>query len=100
MGLDDGWVMHLDCEEAKLEGAMAAIIGSELHTVPEAKRALDWHQWKEAMDYKINALKSRNTWMIVDNPNSHKPIEMEDSHCRITSKDVNIVGSKWVFHYK
>ena len=99
-GLDDQWVTHFDCKEAKLEEAMAAIIGSEPRTVPEAKRAPDWLQWKEAMDYRINSLESRNTWTIVDNPNSHKPIEMEDSHRRITSRDINIVGSKWVFRYK
>ena len=42
VGLDNKWVIHLDYKEAKLQEAMAAIIGSGWCTVPEAKCAPDW----------------------------------------------------------
>jgi hypothetical protein len=97
-GDDNEWITIN--EEANLKEAMSITIGSEPCTVPEAQRAPDWLQWKEAMDYEINALQSCNTWSIVDDPNDQPPPGIIEYVDKSKPKLTNIVSSKWAFRYK
>ena len=99
-GEDDEWATNTIKDIYNLKEVMAITIGSEQCTVPEARCTLDWPQWKEAMDYEIKALRSCNTWNIVDDPNMPGLISDSDMAMPDQKAPLDIIGSKWVFHHK
>ena len=55
----------------------------EPRNLKEAMSQSDWPLWERAIEEELKALREAGTWEVVDVP-----------------KDVNIVGSKWVFKAK
>ena len=55
----------------------------EPQNLAEARKWPDWPLWEKAIEEELTMLKSAGIWKVVDAP-----------------KDVNVVGSKWVFRAK
>lgn len=76
-------LVHDPNEECMMMECMAAEEGLEPESLAEAKRRQDWPDWERAIQEELLTLKTAGTWVLVDAP-----------------KNVNIVGSKWVFRAK
>ena len=81
----DDWMEVIEACEDKY--AFATEVGNaealEPQSLMEAKRHPDWQLWERAIEEELKLLREAGTWEVVDIP-----------------KNVNIVGSKWVFKAK
>jgi hypothetical protein len=70
-----------DEEEFKMTGEEPNL--NEPFTYNEAMQAPDVNEWINAMKFKLNVLDKMHIWEVTQLP-----------------ENTNIVGSKWVYHYK
>ena len=81
----DNWMAAvIDCED---DHPFAAVTGEvevpEPGSLKEAQSCPDWPLWEKAIEEELKLLREAGSWEVVDEP-----------------RDVNVVGSKWVFKAK
>ena len=81
---DDWAVVVVGCvDEYVFVAEIGAAEALEPQSLAEAKSRPDWLLWEKAVDEEMKSLQDAGTWEVVEMP-----------------KDVNIIGSKWVFKAK